>query len=382
MTVFKGYMKILKKNIGLVMIYLVIFFSVAMALQAAARKEHLEDFQKTSVDIAVADQDNSVLSHALTDYLKTIHNVSEISSAPSVMQEELYYRNAEYIVQIPENFYETCIVQGKPISVTKVPGSYTSFYVDQQINAWLNNIRTYIASGFSQEEAAKAALVQPAVNVSIYQNESTTTGTPGYTYYFRYVPYLFLAVLCYSMGYILLAFQKEDIQKRMQASAVSIRRQNLEGLLAMFTMGLGLWLIAIVGSLIMYQQKLLTSGVLVYYLLNTFLMMIVALSLSYLLGLFVKNSNMLNGISNIVSLGMCFLSGVFVPMSVMDKKVLKIAQFLPVYWYENVNETLSQYHIISGDVAVNIWKSMGIQLVFALAILAMILAVSKYKRQK
>ena len=382
MTVFKGYMKILKKNIGLVMIYLVIFFSVAMALQAAARKEHLEDFQKTSVDIAVADQDNSVLSHALTDYLKTIHNVSEISSAPSVMQEELYYRNAEYIVQIPENFYETCIVQGNPISVTKVPGSYTSFYVDQQINAWLNNIRTYIASGFSQEEAAKAALVQPAVNVSIYQNESTTTGTPGYTYYFRYVPYLFLAVLCYSMGYILLAFQKEDIQKRMQASAVSIRRQNLEGLLAMFTMGLGLWLIAIVGSLIMYQQKLLTSGVLVYYLLNTFLMMIVALSLSYLLGLFVKNSNMLNGISNIVSLGMCFLSGVFVPMSVMDKKVLKIAQFLPVYWYENVNETLSQYHIISGDVAVNIWKSMGIQLVFALAILAMILAVSKYKRQK
>lgn len=382
MTVFKGYMKILKKNIGLVMIYLVIFFSVAMALQAAARKEHLEDFQKTSVDIAVANQDDSILSHALTDYLKTIHNVSEISSDPSVMQEELYYRNAEYIVQIPENFYETCIVQGNPISVTKVPGSYTSFYVDQQINAWLNNIRTYIASGFSQKEAAKAALVQPAVNVSMYQDESTTTETPGYTYYFRYVPYLFLAVLCYSMGYILLAFQKEDIQKRMQASAVSIRRQNLEGLLAMFTMGLGLWLIAIVGSLIMYQQKLLSSGVLVYYLLNTFLMMIVALSLSYLLGLFIKNSNMLSGISNIVSLGMCFLSGVFVPMSIMDKKVLKIAQFLPIYWYENVNETLSQYHIISGDVAVDIWKSMGIQLVFALAILAMILAVSKYKRQK
>ena len=47
MTVFKGYMKILKKNIGLVIIYLVIFFSVAMALQAAASKEHLEDFEKS-----------------------------------------------------------------------------------------------------------------------------------------------------------------------------------------------------------------------------------------------------------------------------------------------------------------------------------------------
>ena len=39
MTVFKGYMKILKKNIGLVVMYLVIFFSVALALQAAAGKE-------------------------------------------------------------------------------------------------------------------------------------------------------------------------------------------------------------------------------------------------------------------------------------------------------------------------------------------------------
>lgn len=382
MTVYKGYMKILKKNLALVMIYLVIFFSIAMVLQAAARKEHLEDFQKTSVDIAIADQDNSILSHALANYLKTIHNVSEISCDPAVMQEELYYRNAEYIVQIPEGFYETCIIQGIPISVTKVPGSYTSFYVDQQINAWLNNVRTYIASGFSQDEAAKAALEQPSSRVSMYQDTESTAETPGYTYYFRYVPYLFLAVLCYSMGYILLAFQKEDIQKRMQASAVSIRRQNLEGLLAMFTIGLGLWLVAVIGAIVMYQKELLHTDVLAYYLLNTFVMMTVALSLSYLLGLFVKNSTTLNGLSNIASLGMCFLSGVFVPMSIMDKKVLKIAQFLPVYWYENVNETLSQYHIISGDVAVDIWKSMGIQLVFALAILAMILAVSKYKRQK
>lgn len=119
----------------------------------------------------------------------------------------------------------------------------------------------------------------------MYQDTETTSETPAYTYYFRYVPYLFLAVLCYSMGYILLAFQKEDIQKRMQASSVSIRRQNLEGLLAMFTIGVGLWLIAVTGAIVMYQKELLASGVLTYYLLNTFVMMMVSLSLSYLLGL-------------------------------------------------------------------------------------------------
>lgn len=381
MTVFKCYMKILKKNIGLISIYLVIFFSTAMILQASAKKEHLEDFEKARINLAIADQDDSTLSHALTEYLKTIHNVYRISAEPTVMQEELFYRNAEYIVQIPKDFYKTCIVDENPLSVTKVPGSYSSFYVDQQINAWLNSIRTYTAAGFSQKEAAAAALEQSVSEVTMYHDEETAVETPGYTYYFRYIPFLFLAVLCYSMGYILLAFRKEDIQKRMLASAISTRRQNLEGLLAMFTISLLLWLIAVVGAGVMYGKELLTSKVLGYYLLNTFLMLTIALSLAYLIGLFIKNSNMLNGISNIISLGICFLSGVFVPMNIMDKKVLMVAQFLPVYWYENVNETLSRYHVVSGKVAVDIWKSMGIEVMFTFALLALILAVSKYKRQ-
>lgn len=374
-------MKILKKNIGLISIYLIIFFSTAMILQASAKKEHLEDFEKTRINLAIADQDDSTLSHALTEYLKTIHNVYRISAEPTVMQEELFYRNAEYIVQIPKDFYKTCIVDENPLSVTKVPGSYSSFYVDQQINAWLNSIRTYTAAGFSQKEAATAALEQSVSEVTMYHDEETAVETPGYTYYFRYIPFLFLAVLCYSMGYILLAFRKEDIQKRMLASAISTRRQNLEGLLAMFTISLLLWLIAVVGAGVMYGKELLTSKVLGYYLLNTFLMLTIALSLAYLIGLFMKNINMLNGFSNIISLGICFLSGVFVPMNIMDKKVLMVAQFLPVYWYENVNETLSRYHVVSGKVAVDIWKSMGIEVMFTFALLALILAVSKYKRQ-
>ena len=381
MTVFKGYLKILKKNLGMLLIYLVIFFAIAIALQASARKEHLGTFEKTRINVAVADRDQSELSRGLIRYLSTIHNVSEISSEPSVMQEELFYRNAEYIVQIPKNFYETCIVDENPLSVTKVPGSYSSFYVDQQINAWLNSIRTYTAAGFSQKEAAAAALEQSVSEVTMYQDDETAIETPGYTYYFRYIPYLFLAVLCYSMGYILLAFRKENIQKRMQASAVSTHRQNLEGLLAMFTIGFSLWLIVVAGAGIMYGKELLISKVLGYYLLNTFLMLTIALSLAYLIGLFMKNSNMLNGITNIVSLGICFLSGVFVPMNIMNKKVLRVAQFLPVYWYENVNETLSRYHVVSGKIAVDIWKSMGIEIMFTLALLALILAVSKYKRQ-
>ena len=282
MTVFKGYLKILKKNLGMLLMYLVIFFAIAIALQTAARKEHLGTFEKTRINIAVADRDQSELSQGLIRYLSTIHNVSEISSEPSVMQEELFYRNASYIVQIPENFYQTYIEEEEPLSVTKVPGSYTSFYVDQQISTWLNSIRTYTAAGFSLKEAMDASMELSASEVTMYEGTENNLETPPYIYYFRYVPYLFLAVLSYSLGYVLLAFQKEDIQKRMRASAVSMRRQNMEGLLAMFMLGTVLWLISAAGVCVLFGKEFLTSPLIGYYILNTALMLGIALSLSYL----------------------------------------------------------------------------------------------------
>ncbi len=114
MTVFKCYMKILKNNIGLVSIYLVIFFSIAMALQASARKDHLEDFEKTRIDLAIADQDDSTLLTHQRIILKPSIMYMRFPQILLLCRKSFFYRNAEYIVQIPKDFYKTCIVQDKP----------------------------------------------------------------------------------------------------------------------------------------------------------------------------------------------------------------------------------------------------------------------------
>ena len=382
MTVFKGYMRIMKKNTGLILLYLGIFFGVAMALQAAASKESYTSYESEKIKIGVVDQDNGPLAEGLIKWLKNTHHVTMLEDNREKLQEELFYRNVEYIVVIPENFYENCMVKGESISVTKVPGSYSAYYVDQQLENRLNTMRTYLKAGFTKEEAAQAVLDEKSSKVTMLDLDGNGGGVPEYIYYFRYMPYLFLAVLCYVMGYVLMAFKKGDIPKRMQASAVSMRRQSMEGLLAMFVMGGGLWGIGMLGALVMYGKKFLSSSSLGYYMLNSLVMMAVALSLSYLIGLFVKNSNMLSGIANILSLGMCFLCGVFVPMNVMDQKVLKVSQFLPVYWYETVNETLGSYSRLTEEAAVSVWKGIGLEAMFAIAFVCMILAVTRYQRQK
>ena len=127
----------------------------------------------------------------------------------------------------------------------------------------------------------------------------------------------------------------------------------------------------------MYGKKFCQSGNLGYCLANSLLMMAVALSLSYLVGMFMKNSNMLSGVANVISLGMCFLCGVFVPMSVMDQKVLKVSRFLPVYWYEQVNELLGEYTVLPDHVVSKIYMAMGIEALFSVAFVCLILAAGK-----
>lgn len=382
MTVFKGYMKILKKNMGLVIMYLVIFFSVALALQAAAGKEGSDSYQSKSIAIGIVDEDCGTLAQGLKDYLGKVHHITMLRNDREVLQENLFYRNVEYIVQIPENFVQSCIRNSESLRVTKVPGSYTSYYVDQQINSYLSMARSYLAAGFSQEEAVKAIKSETYSEVQTLTDPSESVKTPGYLYYFRYLPYLFLGIFCYVMGYILMVFRQGDIQRRMEASSVSVRRQSIEGLLAMGTMGTVLWGIGLAGAGIMYGRSFWQSGTLRYYVLNSLLMMAVALSLSCLVGMFVRNSNMLSGLANVISLGMCFLCGVFVPMNVMDKKVLKVSRFLPVYWYEQVNELLGEYTTLTDKAASQIYMAMGIEALFVVMFVCLTLIVTKYKRQK
>lgn len=381
MTVFKCYMKILKQNLGLVFLYLGIFFSVSIVLQMAAGKGEDSLYQTTSIDLGVVNPDDSLLSSGFVDYLSQIHHVTIMENDPETLQENLFYRNVEYIIQIPADFYKTCIQNGESLKVTKVPGSYSSYYVDQQISSYLDTMRTYLAAGFSQEEAITALKSQVHEPVTKLSSNSVSTDKSPLVYYFRYIPYLFLGALCYTMGYILMAFKKGDIQKRMAASAISSRRQTLEGLLAMGMIGAGLWFLGILGAVLMYRNSFLDSRMLPYYLLNTLLMLIVALSLSYLIGMFINNSDLLSGAANIVSLSMCFLCGVFVPMDVMDKSVLKVSQFLPVYWYEQVNEILSSHISLTSQLQEKVWLGMGIELLFAVVFVFLIMVVSKHRRE-
>ena len=219
MTVYKGYMKIMKRNLGMVFLYIVIFVGFTMLFQKLAGGDAAGGYQARSVRIAFIDEDKGSLAQGLKAYLEQFHEVTVMKQDKARLQEALFYRDVEYIVWIPEDFFENCIVGEESLSVTQVPGSYTAFYVDQQISSYLNDARVCHAAGFTQEETAESLKQLKPAEVEVLDNGRASGETSTYGYYFRYIPYLFLSVVCYGMGYVISAFHKGDLPKRMCACA-------------------------------------------------------------------------------------------------------------------------------------------------------------------
>ena len=378
MTVFKGHMKIIGQNKMLILLYVAIFFGCTILFQSTAGKTETS-YQAEKLNIGIVDEDGGSLAESLTEYLGNLHHLIPIENDVSEIQEKLYYREVDYVVRIPKNFYKKCIEGDEKLSVTKIPDTYSGSYVDQQINSFLNNARTYQASGFTEAESASALEKTQSVKVTFSNDEKSIEYAP-YVYYFRYMPYLFLALFGFVMGNILIVFQNPNLKKRMAASPVSGRRQSLEGILCMSLEGLTLWIFVIVIGILFYGRDFYTSENFVYYLLNSVSMLFVDIALAYLMGTIAPNRDALTGIANIISLGMCFLGGVFVPLEFMGSHVKAVSHFLPIYWYEKANDLLANFAHMTVSIREQFFKAVIIQLVFVGAFICLTLVIEKYKR--
>lgn len=139
------------------------------------------------------------------------------------------------------------------------------------------------------------------------------------------------------------------------------------------------WFIIIFTSFIMYGRYMFTTNGLLL-LLNSFIFTFAALSISYLIGNVIKSKGALSAAANVISLGTCFISGVFVPQAYLGNTVLRIASFTPTYWYVKANNDIVNMVNFKMENLLPVFMNMLIVLGFAAAMLAVTLVVIKQKR--
>lgn len=386
MQVYKAYFKIIKKNIGQLSIYLIIFLLFAIIFGKVSTSPKDTNFESTKVNISIINKDeNSKLISGLTDYLKENANIVDVGTSKEDLQDALFFREAEYIITIPKGFTKEILKGNKDINIEKtvIPNSTSEIYMDNLINRYLNTVKMYTSTIDNISQAKLVSNVNKDlshttdVKIKTYDNDYSNNASCAN--YYNFFAYSMFAVLILGISLVMISFNNKDLKRRNLASSLSMKNMNIQMVFANITYAVVVWFVMIIASFIMFKNYMFTINGLLS-LLNSFVFTLAALSISILISNLVTSRNALSAVVNVIALGSCFISGVFVPQQYLGDTVLSIAKFNPTYWYVKANDDIAILVNYSNENMRPIFMSMIIVLGFALAVYAVTLVVIKQKR--
>lgn len=386
MQVFKAYFKVMRGSAISLAISLSVFMGLAVLFSFIAPKTAISSFEPTKIPVAVINRDgDSELAQGLVDYLAGTGRLVSYPDDEEKLQDALFYRKVEYIAIIPPGFSDA-FMSGEDCAIRKVivPDSTSSFYVDMNIDKFLNTVRLHRLYSGEKEEAqlVAAAMADLAVDtpVTVRSFGRLPSSHGPYSYYYAYCAYALLAMIMTGVSSIMIAFNEKDLYMRNLCAPLPKRSMRLQLAAGHGVFALGCWGILVIGSFILHGKSLLSSGLTGLYALNTLAFAVVCAGIGFLVGSSVKSYGAQAGAMNVIALGMSFLGGVFVPQTVMSKSVLVVAKFLPSYWFIRANDAISELSRFTGDSLRPIYGSILIQLGFAIAIFSVTLLLSKERR--
>ena len=184
-------------------------------------------------------------------------------------------------------------------------------------------------------------------------------------------------MLINSLGPMLVIWNRPKLKARTAISGESLTKRTSALIFAAITYAIFVFAIIIAFGIICFRKDFFNNCT-PYYILNSVTFLIVAVAITFMVAQLCKKSEMLNMWSNILGLGMSFLSGIFVQRSLLPDGVVKLSKCLPTYYYINVTEELRYFN---GSLSKNVWQSMIIQLLFAIAIFGIALVIIKAKEK-
>lgn len=366
MRVFNTFFKIVKKQLPVTMIYVGIFL-VLCVMMGSSQREGAGTYTASSCTLVVVDKDKSEASGKLIDYLSGIHDVKYEDYTDEQIQDYLYYHKIDYVLYI-EKGYETT---GQLTNV-KRPGTSVGIYVDNQISMYEANMRSLLEAGYSVDDAY-ALTLKALDSEGLVELSVGSAKKPAIYYYFAYVSYVTIMIMFFVITPVIVAFNKKGVNERLNVSPVTLRSKNIQIVLGAVIVSLFVWVLFIAMACFMGYDDL--KDLLFKVALNSLAFTITSTAMATIVGNFGMSGDAKSILANIVGLALCFLGGVFVPVSLFGEGMLAVAKFMPTYWYINTNDKIFEGGSM-GDIA----GGLGIELLFALAFFMVAVVVSKRMR--
>ena len=369
MQVFKAFLRVLRSKFGSAIIYIVLFFLVGVLMTKSASDSNV--WEKSKMKLVIEDLDDTPESRALTEYISAGNTIIPVFADEDDLTDAMYYTTVDYAVTIPKGFADRLAAgeTGGIFEGRHIHASYAAANMQMQLEKYVNTVAAYRAMGKTTQEASKAAVAalskEAEVSVLKKDAEEQKGENDDLLTFFRYMPYIFLSVIMNTLCPALIAMNKKDFRYRTDCSGIHPHSYMLQIFGASAVYVGGIWAVfSLVGSIIngtMYTGRLWLAVV------NALLFALFSAVLAIFVSEFAPSDTVVGILTQVSSLSMCFLCGVFIDQSLLGSGVLAAAQFLPAYWYVRVINMLNgELAFDAGEVALALGIQAGFVTVFIL----------------
>lgn len=342
MQVFKLYFKIVNRYKFNIFLTMGIAFAFAVIFANNGGNEF--DLSSKSANVVIIDNDSSESSKGLISYLDEKTRLVDIDEKE--IEQALYYGKLDYVLYIPSG-YEQSIINNNSIVLKNTSSDKTNktYVVNNHIEKYSNTLRNYV-NYFDKSISSSVTNTINDLNVDLSYEKMSDNNNGNATSYFNFLFYTMLATILSGIALVMIKLNESDIKKRNHTSPISNFSFNLQLVIATIVFNLLVISIAVTFAFFFYNDVLETKE---FYLhtLNLIVLSIPVVGLSYLCVQSIKKPEALSGISNVVSLGLSFIGGVFVPLEILGDKIVMVAKITPTYWYVQTNIMIENLNDVS-----------------------------------
>ena len=376
MTVFKTYWKIVKKNIGIIILYTVMLL-VFGTMNLKANKNSFE-FISSKPDIIIVNNSSGIITDNLISYLKTNANVKNITNENDI-DDAVFFRDANYVIYIPKEF-ENKIQNGKEFNIDiKTNNSYDSYIASELLNRYLDVFSKYM-NLYNDKILAIQKLDNTLNKKADVVIENKTSLNSKTSLFYNFSSYSIMAIVIYIICLVLSSFNDEKISKRTNVSGMNYKTFNNYLYISSFTFTFIIFIVYLILSFLILKSSILNiNGIL--YGLNMFIFFIVSFTIAILISNLVKSKGAISGVVNVISLGSAFLCGAFIPVKYMPSFALKIAHIFPTFYFIDNNEYIASLQNFDKASYDFVLKNFIIMTVFIIFFLILNTLVTRLKRK-
>ncbi len=376
MTIFKTYWKIVKKNIGIIILYTVMLL-VFGTMNLKANKNSFE-FISSKPDIIIVNNSSGIITDNLISYLKTNANVKNITDENDI-DDAVFFRDANYVIYIPKEF-ENKIENGKEFNIDiKTNNSYDSYIASELLNKYLDVFSKYM-NLYNNKILAIQKLDNTLNKKTSVVIENKTNLNSKTSLFYNFSSYSIMAIVIYIICLVLSSFNDEKISKRTSVSGMNYKTFNKYLYISSFTFTFIIFIVYLILSFLILKSSILNiNGIL--YSLNMFIFFIVSFTMAILISNLVKSKGAISGVVNVISLGSAFLCGAFIPVKYMPSFALKIAHIFPTFYFIDNNEYITSIQNFDKASYEFVLKNFIIMIIFVMIFLILNSLVTRFKRK-